>query len=533
MKKTRSWRFEFSIEKDVLLLIMVISVALLLRIWGLSYDLPYVYHPDEPGLITIIQNIFKTGDLNPRFFHYPSLFFYINAVSYIPYYLFGKFLGYFKNKTDILAPISLVMGTTWAPMPGVVLLGRWVTVMFGVGTVGLAYWLGKQLGGRSLVGVLAAGLLAVSPTNVMHSRYVTPDTLVTFWAVATLLAAVRVYQRGGLRHYLMAGVAIGLTASSKYNGALIASALLVAHFMRYGKAGFREPKLYLALFMSALTFLATTPFAILDFPRFIADLKFDAFHYSTGHAGMEGDSFRWYLNYMWKTAGIVYIISFVAIIYGILYRSKYIILISSFPVIYFGFISNFQVRNDRTFLPITPFLFVIFALFCDIMIEFTKNLKGDIERFILRLIMAGMLIGAVFQPVWKTIADTSRLLIVDSRETARVWIDQNLPPGSRIAIESYSPFIDPQKFYIQGFGSMIEHDPEWYVENNFNYLVFSEGMYGRFYLNPARYRDQILKYERFFRNFDMVMLFNDGDYEIRIYRIGSPKQGSQNEDKNR
>lgn len=526
MRKIRGWQFDFS-TKDVFLFIMIISIALLLRIWGLGYDLPYVYHPDEPGLITIIQNIFKTGDLNPRSFHYPSLFFYINSAYYFPYYLFGKLFGYFKDKSDILAPISLAMGTTWAPMPSVVLLGRWVTVIFGVGTVGLAYWLGKSLEGRSLVGVLAAGLLAISPANVMHSRYVTPDTFVTFFAVAALLAIVRVYQHGGLRHYIMAGIAIGLTASSKYNGALIASALLVAHFMRYGKTGFREPRLYLTLFISALTFLATTPFAILDFPRFMRDLKFEALHYSTGHAGMEGDSFRWYLGYMWKTAGIVYLIAFISIIYGILNRSKYIILVSSFPIIYFGFISNFQVRNDRTFLPITPFLFVLFAIFCDRMIEFTRNLKGHTGGVILRGIMAGILIGAVFQPALKTIEDTSRLLIVDSRETARIWIDQNLPPGSRIAIESYSPFIDPKKFYVQGFGSMIEHDLEWYVENKFEYLVFSEGMYGRFYLDPARYREQMLRYERFFRSLEMVMLFNDGGYEIRIYRIGLPKPGRQ------
>jgi len=113
----------------------VLLVAFFLRIWRINYDLPCIYHPDEPGYITISQNIFKTGDLNPHFFNYPSLFFYINAISYIPYYLFGKMVGIFHTRDDILPPISLAMGVTLAQMPTTVLLGRIITISFGIGTV--------------------------------------------------------------------------------------------------------------------------------------------------------------------------------------------------------------------------------------------------------------------------------------------------------------------------------------------------------------------------------------------------------------
>ncbi len=44
----------------------VAAVALLLRLWGLGFDLPYIFHPDEPDKIAMAQRMFATGDLNPH-----------------------------------------------------------------------------------------------------------------------------------------------------------------------------------------------------------------------------------------------------------------------------------------------------------------------------------------------------------------------------------------------------------------------------------------------------------------------------------
>ena len=66
---------------------------------------------------------------------------------------------------------------------------------------------------------------------------------------------------------------------------------------------------------------------------------------------------------------------------------------------------------------------------------------------------------------------------------------------------------------------IIDHEPEWYIENGFEYLVFSQGMYGRFYLEPERYNMQVSQYDSFFNRFELIMKFIDGDYEIRIYKV--------------
>ena len=502
-------------------LMVTVLVAFLLRIWGIDFGLPYIYHPDEPRYVVIAQNIFKTGDLNPHFFNYPSLFFYLNALVYIPYYFAGSLMGAFRSPDDIPAPIMLAMGTGQTPMPSTFLLGRFLTVAFGCAVVVLVFLIGRRLTNNSMTGLLAALMMATSPMNVANSRYITPDTFLVFFALLAFWEAVQVFDKGDIRHYVAAGIAIGLVASTKYNGALIVIALVSAHFLRHGVKGFKEPNLYLALVMSAVTFFATTPFALLDHQKFLADLEFEGWHYSTGHAGMEGNVLNWYLAYLWKTEGALSLFAIVEILRGICMRSKKIVLLSVFPLAYFTFINNFAVRNDRTILPLTPFLFLLAASFlATLLVPATWRQS----RWKWPMLVAGIFIILVslILPLLQTVQGGFRLTAIDSRETARIWINRNLPPGSRIAIESYSPYVDPHRYTVQGFGWMIDETPEEFVANHFDYLVVSQGVYRRFYLEPDRYPNEIAKYDRLFRVFDLVKQFTDGGYEIRIYHI-SPK----------
>jgi 4-amino-4-deoxy-L-arabinose transferase-like glycosyltransferase len=195
-------------------LLAIVAVAAALRVWGIAPDLPYVFHPDEPVYIAIIQNIFKTGDLNPHWFSYPSFLFYLNALAYVPYYWIGKLLGAFHTTADILPVIRQAVGTAYTGTPSAVLLSRLVTATVGTGAVVIAFLVGRRLTGRVAVGLLAAAMLAVSPTNVIHSRIIWPGAFVVFWSLVALLGAVRVYQEGRTRDYVFAGIGIGMTAAS-------------------------------------------------------------------------------------------------------------------------------------------------------------------------------------------------------------------------------------------------------------------------------------------------------------------------------
>ena len=503
-----------------LLILFVLLVAVSFRVWGIGYDLPYIYHPDEPDNIARSQNMFKTGDLNPRFFHYPSLFFYVNSLAYIPYYLAGKLLGVLHDPNDIAAPLSLAMGVTRAQMPTTVLLGRSVTVIFGVGCVLLTFLIGTQLTSNTTVGLLAALMMAMSPTDVWNNRLVTPDTFVTFFALSSFLTSVLVFQQGRTWHYIAAGICVGLTASSKYNGGLIALSLLFAHFLRCGREGFKDYKLYSALLAGLLAFLATTPFALLDFPQFMAGLRFNATHYSTGHAGMEGDTVQWYSRFLLRTTGAACLLAVLEILNAICSKSRPTMLLSAFPLGYFLFISRFVVRNDRTIMPLIPFLFLLAAALLVRLFGRANIIEAKNIRNLLVAALSGLVVACLVVLAGTTLHDNTRLTALNSRETARIWIAKNLPPGARIAIESYAPFVAPEQFSVQGFDRMIDNSPDWYGDNGFEFLVFSQGMFGRFYREPDRYRREVAQYNSLFSELRQVKVFTDGGYEVRVYQVG-------------
>jgi hypothetical protein len=67
---------------------------------------------------------------------------------------------------------------------------------------------------------------------------------------------------------------------------------------------------------------------------------------------------------------------------------------------------------------------------------------------------------------------------------------------------------------------LIERTPEWYIANGVEYLVFSQGAYGRFYEDPTREPDVVTRYDALFNAFENVKTVNVGGYEVKVYRVG-------------
>ncbi len=502
-------------------LLLIAALALGLRVWGLGFGLPSLYHPDEPIYVQIAQDMFKTGDLNPHFFNYPSLFFYINALAYIPYFLVGKLLGVFGSPLDIPYPVTHSLGVGSTTLPSTFLMGRGISVLFGVGAIVLVYFVGRALFKSPLVGLLAALMTAVSPASVAHSRFITPNMMLNFFGLVALLGAALVLQRGWTRDYILAGLAVGLTAATKYNGALIIVAPAAAHFLRWGQRGLKDWRIYLAPLLAAAVFLLTTPYALLDSAKFLHDMSQEAQHYATAHFGMEGDALNWYAGYLWSVEGLVVLLALLEMVRGLAARSKPTIMLLIFPVIYFIFISAFVVRNDRTVLPLLPSLALLAASFVNSIVgwRWSTPLFSCTRRGML-ILAAGLAALAVVYPLQQTVARSQESQAgVASRNAAQSWINSALPPGSRIAVEAYGPVIDDKRFSVEWAGRLADHTADWYDEQGFEYLVFSGGIFNRFYREPDRYAGDVQQYDALFRSLELVHTFPDSLYEIRVYRV--------------
>jgi 4-amino-4-deoxy-L-arabinose transferase-like glycosyltransferase len=499
---------------------IVLLVALLLRVWSIDFGLPYLYHPDEPNKIVMAQTMFKTGDLNPHYFKKPTLFIYLNALLYFPYHWIGSSLGWFAGRADIPGPLMLAMGVgRISPVP--VLMGRTLTALFGVLGVYLTYEVSRQVFGGKSIPLLSSLFLALSPTHANNSRYITVNVFLTVAVLAVTWASHRVYQRGRRGDYVVAGALCGLSVAFKYPGALAVSTLVIAHFIREGWCGIRSRDLYIALMMVPVAFVALTPFAVLDYPQFLSDTLFEAQHYSTGHAGMEGGALKWYLSYAWGSEGVLSILALVYVAYGVASRRKPLVLLAVFPALYFVFISSFVVRNDRTFLPVVPYLCifgsaVIVKMWRSIAVRSSQPRRAWL--WLLTLMVTLVSIGTASA---NSFVYASQLQRPDGRELGSAWVEENIAPGAKIAVESYGAFIPPELYEVYGVNAMIDHDTQWYIDEGFDYLVFSDRSFGRLYTDPGKYRDLIGRYESFFNQFTLVKTVPGRTYSVLVYQLDS------------
>jgi 4-amino-4-deoxy-L-arabinose transferase-like glycosyltransferase len=256
----------------------VVAVATALRLIGLDFGLPYLWHPDEPAIMSRSLRILKTGDLNPGWFHYPSLIIYLHtATSFLGVLdllepqgakaLEGVFTGF---DTGLHHTISAP--ETWHS-------ARRLTAVFGGLAAGVTYLAGRKLFGEG-AGVVAAIILALAPEHVIHSRYITVDVPASAAVALLLLASAYLLRDGARRHYVFAGLAFGLTISFKYNAVFVLAVPMVAWVLAERH---RNERLWWAVSLPPIGFgvlALTMPYAILDLGTVVKDVLYEAHHYA-------------------------------------------------------------------------------------------------------------------------------------------------------------------------------------------------------------------------------------------------------------
>ncbi len=502
----------------IIVLLMVLGFGL--RVWGIGYGLPYLYHPDEPMVQNALSMV-KTNDLNPHFFGYGSLFFYINAIVYWAYYLLGKMVGLFSSTSDIPDLQLLGLGIGRSLMPTEVIAGRLVSVLLGTLCIPITYWLGTRLSNRR-VGLLAAVFVTFSAPLVVHSQFITPNILTSLLVLLTL--AVLVWSDSATwPPYLsstLIGLVFGLAVASKYNAAFLVIPCGVAYFLRYRWQMLKRLDLYISLTVAGLTFFVVTPYALLDFPKVWADTVFHLQYYRTvSHPGMEGNTINFYLTYLFKQEGLVVFLSVVPVISYIKTRNRTGLILAFFAIPYTLYISTLNIRNDRTILITLP-IFLIMA--ADVLVSAWQRIQKSDSRHFRQLALALLATFTILSTtylLYRTTETNIKKTTPDAREYARQWIETNVPTGTRIAMESYSPFIDPERYDMKYFHQLTLNSPEWYRQQDYDLLVFSSGRFARYYANPNQYSDQVAMYDILWEAFPEIMHFEQNGITIRVYQV--------------
>jgi 4-amino-4-deoxy-L-arabinose transferase-like glycosyltransferase len=500
------------------LLAVIVLVAIFFRSWGLSYGLPGLNHPDEPDKVAIAQRMVRTGDLNPHYFKKGTLLIYATAVSELAYFATGRVLGWFDSLDDLAEPKFLVYGTGWTALPGTFLAPRWLTVLVGAASVILVYVIAAGAASDLRAGLAAAAFAAVAPVAVENSRYIAVDAYAVFFCLAVVVFSLRIYRFGRLRDFIASGLAAGFAIGSKYPAGLILVAPLLAHLLGRGRApvGLKGIAALAGVAVAAaIGFFATTPYALLAPQEFVRDFVFEKRHYTTGHVGMEGGAVAFYADVLWNTEGAILCVLAVAGVSWLAFADRRLAaVLLVFPIVYFASIAGLPVRNARTLLPALPFLYVFAGIAVAVLWRRLAALERG--RAVAMAVAAALFVWALSFAADRTAYAARR---ADSRtavENARRWVEDNVPPGSRVLLESYAPYVDPDRYRVQAQPFLIQTD----LPNlRFDYVIAARGSYGRFYRDPIRHQGEVAAYDRMFASMQEVAKFTDFSSEIRIFAV--------------
>jgi 4-amino-4-deoxy-L-arabinose transferase-like glycosyltransferase len=382
---------------------VLVGGGLLLRLRGISWGLPFNFvNPDEG---TVIPHAFRIaqGHVNPHFFYYPSLFFYLLAAVYRVVALFwhGHAGAFLSTGSFVIDP-----GPYY-------LTGRLVVAVLGTASIYFLYRLGREAFGRN-VGLLAAALLTIEPLQVSYSHMAVTDVPATTFAVLALWLLVGAANGRGRRWLLTGAIAAGLATSCKYNLGMLLIPATVAGWVVSRPAAWRpagalrsaawrpaaasppagpaaapaaaEP-LPLSASLAvrrthagrarlwfigryvyvpmALAFVLTTPFALLDFPQFWHDFSRQNTIVARGWLGFEHIGNTYWFNFRVNLAGSLGLVLFVLALTGVAYalwrHSIVDLMLAPYVVIYFLYISSWHELPARYLLPIIPLALLLAA----------------------------------------------------------------------------------------------------------------------------------------------------------------------------
>lgn len=373
---------------------------------------------------------FHQGDLNPRFFNWPSLYMYVMAGVY------GLAFG---------ASPGGVAGAFGRDPALFYLIGRLVTALFGTATLAILYFTGRIAYGRA-VGILAAGLLAVDLLHVRDSHWVTTDVPLTFLITLATFLALRYWRDGRLVDAGAAGLVAGLATSMKYPGGLAFLALLAAHAARrpaspaWRRVVGRDT--LAAAGLAAGGFVLGTPFALLTPVAFARGVLDELREVHTVQFGNEAAApgYLFHLAYSLPEAmgWPLYLLALAGLGWALARRGAREAVLLAFALPYLLVIVSWSSRFERYAIPLLPCLTLLAA------VALVRGVAWLSERVRLApgpwpaIALAGAAVVLLAPALARVTAYHQLLAQPDTRELGSDWIERQVPPGARIALEPYS-----------------------------------------------------------------------------------------------
>lgn len=470
--------------------------ALLARVWALNAHLPFSPGVDEPEVMERAVRMMKTGDLNPHFFDYPSLYIYVEAIASTLRFLYGAMQGRWA-------------GLAQAPTEEFYLWGRAVTAMLGTATVGLLYRIGLYWDRRTAL--LAAAMLALMPLHVRESHYTLTDVPSTCFVTLTLLLSLRAHDRATVGAFALAGAAAGLAGATKYNAGLACVMPIIACALTRGMRPSRGLAMMGVLLGALVAFLVAAPYTLLDLPHFLNGFARLASEYRLPLAGAdpvwvrELKSLRIALGW----TGSVIVLAGIALgavrtVSGPERLPWALALV--FPLFYFYFVAHQNIFFARYLLPLVPSLALLGAAGVVWIVDAVK--RTTVPEPARQTVTVLLTLLAIVPPAYASIQFNAFESRVWTTEQAYRWVVHTLPAGTTVCIEGSVTFQLPAAYRSTHVIQLRRKgDAAGFRREGIQYLVASSQVYGPYVEHPEQFPAEYADYARLFADTTVVARF--------------------------
>jgi hypothetical protein len=404
--------------------VAVVLAALALRLWGFRHGLPLVYNADEnahfvAGAIGMFGHTY-----NPNYF--------INPPAYT-YLLHGAFALGFGGRDGVSEAFAADPGDVFA-------VARALSAALGAVAVGLLAWAGTWLFDRR-VGLVAAALLAVAFLPVHYGHFALNDVPTLAPVCLTLVGVAGVYTRGRITDYALAGAGLGLACATKYTGGIVLLPLLAATLAGAGVSDARRVGgLVLACVLAGAFFLTANPYALLDFDAFRDGLTEQSAASSDGGGklGLTADSgILYYLGTLTWGLGWLPALAALGGAIALAVRDwRRAVVIVPAIVVFLAFMGSQDRFFARWLLPVYPLLCLL-AAYGAVRLATWALERVRVPRPAWAAALAGVMLCA--QGLVFAIHNDVVLARADTRQLARDWMVENVPPGTKVVIEPVVP----------------------------------------------------------------------------------------------
>jgi 4-amino-4-deoxy-L-arabinose transferase-like glycosyltransferase len=403
----------------------VLLLALGLRVWGVHQGLPYAYNADENAhFVTRAIGLFG-HDWNPNYYVNPP------AYTYLVHIVLGIVYGGRAGVSNAFA----------ADPTNIWVLSRVLAGLTGTLAIWLLYLAGSRLVDRR-VGLLSAGIMAVSFLPVFYSKLALNDVPTTAGVCLALWGAAGVLRLGRARDYAFAGIGLGLACATKYTGGIVLLAILGAagaQFAASGGKGFATRGLAIVAGAALLSFVVANPYALLDFSAFTEGLthQSDASGDAAGKLGLTQDNgFVYYLwSFGWGMGWLPLVLAAGGAV-RLWFDESRLVWILVPPVVLFVLFMGSQERYfGRWLLPVFPFMCILAAYAALEIADYAARTMPALKPTFL----AVAVVAVCGQGFVYSLHSGLVLSRDDTRNLARAWMVANVPAGKKVVIEPVVP----------------------------------------------------------------------------------------------